>query len=170
MPDILIFKDENNQWHGYGEKGRRGWDKWQRVCDQLAPGELIGFSYHLARSPRHHKFFFARLHALFDRQESFNKVEHLLEFLKMGAGHVHWIPSAGVLVPVPDSIDWMSLDEQEFTEVKRSVWDFLYTPQAQASLWPHLTPMRRYRMIYEWEQEGEEEVAKARARRGEQPQ
>ena len=57
------------------------------------------------------------------------------------------------VIAVPKSIAWHRLDEQEFCEVRRLVWDFLWTEQAQAALWPHLGSHERYVLIDEWVRE-----------------
>jgi hypothetical protein len=98
---------------------------------------------------------FARLQALFDRQESFADLEHLLVFLKVGAGFVEFLPGPnGQLVAVPKSIAWEKLDEKEFTEVRERIWNFLWTKPAQQALWPHLSAEQRYAMLEQWNREG----------------
>lgn len=151
MPELVIFKDDAGQLEGFGEKGRRAWLKFRKLVAELEPGEMLQFGYRMPRSPKHHRFVFARLQALFERQESFADLDHLLTFLKVGAGWVEFLPCAnGQLVAVPKSIDWVSLDEQGFIEFRRAVWDFLWTEAAQAALWPHLTPAKRYAMVHQW--------------------
>lgn len=156
MPELTIYKGETGELEGFGEKGRRAWLKFRKLVAELQPGEMIQFGYRIPRSPVHHRFFFWRMQALLDRQESFADLDRLLTFLKVGAGWVDFMPGPdGQLVAVPKSIDWTSLDEQGFIEVKRAVWDFLWTPQAQAALWPQMTPNARYIMIDQWVREAE---------------
>ena len=153
MPELIIVKDNTGQLEGLGEKGRRAWLKFRKVVSELEPGETMEFSYRLPRSPQHHRFFFARLQALFERQEAFENVEHLLTFLKVGAGLVDWMASPRGLVAVPQSIAWINLDEQQFIEATRAIRDFLWTDAAQAALWPHLNEQRRYQMVDQWVRE-----------------
>lgn len=154
MPELIICKDSTGQLEGFGEKGRRAWLKFRKTVAELEPGETVEFSYKLPRSPQHHKFFFARLQALLERQEAFEDLEHLLTFLKVGAGLVDFMPSPRGLVAVPKSIAWVSLDEQEFVEATRAIRDFLWTDAAQAALWPHLSEQRRYQVVEQWHREG----------------
>lgn len=154
MPDLIICKDNTGQLEGFGEKGRRAWLKFRKTVAELEPGETMEFSYRLPRSPQHHKFFFARLQVLFERQEAFEDVERLLTFLKVGAGLVDFMPSPRGLVAVPQSIAWVNLDEQQFVEATRAIRDFLWTDVAQAALWPHLSEQRRYQMVEQWHREG----------------
>ena len=155
MPELTIVKDDTGQLEGLGEKGRRAWLKFRKVVSELEPGETMEFSYRLPRSPQHHKFFFARLQALFERQEAFADLDHLLTFLKVGAGLVDFMPSPRGLVAVPQSIAWVNLDEQQFIEATRAIRDFLWTDAAQVALWPHLSEQRRYQMVDQWVREGE---------------
>lgn len=156
MPDVIVFKDETGRLDGLGEKHRRAFMKFHRTVGEMEPGETMRFSYRLPRSPVHHRYFFWRLQALFDRQEQFGEVEHLLAWLKVGSGHVVLVPgNDGAPVALPKTINWDSLDETGFTEVHRAIRDFLWTPHAQAFLWPHLNPEQRYVMVDVWSREGE---------------
>jgi len=154
VSELIIFKNEQGKFEGFGEKGRRAWMKFLKVVGEMAPGETLGFTYKLPRSPRHHRFVFARLAALAERQSTFEDLEHLLVFLKVGAGFVEFMPGPdGRLVAVPKSIAWASLEEQDFIEVKRRIWDFLWTDAAQLALWPHLGREQRYSMVEQWDRE-----------------
>lgn len=150
MPDVVLLKDGTGKLDGLGERDRRAWGKFRRLIRDMRPGETVEFSYRLARSPQHHRFFFARLQALLERQESFADLDRLLAFLKVGAGFVDFMPSPIGLVAVPKSIAWANLEEQQFAEVVRAIWDFLWTEAAQIALWPHLGEQGRYQMVKQW--------------------
>ncbi len=147
MAELIVFRDEDGKLAGFGEKGRRAFNKFKKLVDELEIGETIQFSYRRPRSPQHHKFFFARMNNLLDMQESFKDLEELLVFVKVGAGFVEFMPSCGQLVAVPKSIAWHLLEEKDFTEVHRAIVDFLWTAQAQCALWPHLDDAKRYAMV-----------------------
>jgi len=154
VTSLVIFKDDNGRLDGFGDRGRRAWAKFRKIITDLEVGETMGFSYQLPRSPQHHRFFFARMQALLDRQEAFADLDHLLIFLKVGAGFVEFMPGpGGQLVAIPKSIAWERLEEQDFIEVKRQIWDFLWTDVAQTSLWPDLSAMQRYVMVDQWVRE-----------------
>ena len=151
MSELVIYKDETGRLAGFGEKGRRAYEKFKKVIAELEIGETMGFSYKLPRSPNHHRFFFKKFTGLFDRQEQFVEFERLLDFLKVGAGHVDYFPGRdGVFVAVPQTINWVTLEEQGFIEFHRAVNDFLWTDYAQAVLWPHLDSGQRYACIKTW--------------------
>lgn len=151
MSSLVIYKDETGKLAGMGEKGRRAYAKFRKLVEELTVGETLAFSYKMPRSPEHHRFMFAKLTGLFERQEQFGDFDRLLDFLKVGAGHVDLFPGRdGVLVAVPKSINWEKLDEQGFIEFTRAMNDFLWTPYAQAALWPHLDESRRYQCVENW--------------------
>lgn len=156
MSELVIYKDETGKLQGLGEKGRRAYEKFRKKVAELEVGETLKFSYKLPRSPRHHKFFFWRLNELFSRQESFKDEDELLVFLKVGAGFVDFLPGPdGGLVAVPKSIAWENLEEHDFTEVKRKMWDFLWTLPARKALWPHMRDDQSNSMIAAWIKEVE---------------
>lgn len=151
MSSLVIYKDETGKLAGMGEKGRRAYAKFRKLVDELTVGETLGFSYRMPRSPHHHRFMFAKLTGLFERQEKFADFDRLLDWLKVGAGHCEFLPGPnGALVAIPESINWEKLEEQGFIEFVRAMNDFLWTPYAQAALWPHLDADRRYQCIENW--------------------
>ena len=161
MSAVTIYKAEDGKLAGFGEKGSRAYAKFKRVIDAMEIGETLGFAYRLPRSPKHHAYFFKKLHALFDRQESFADFDRLLDFLKVGSGHVDMLPSQnGVLVAVPKSINWESMEEQEFIEFHKAMNDFLWQDYAQVALWPHLDASQRYRCIDGWHREFEQPTSR----------
>lgn len=167
MPDLVIYKDDAGQLEGFGEKGRRAWLKFRKLVADLEPGEMLQFSYRVPRSGPHHRFFFARLQELFELQDRFDELGHLLEWLKVGAGHVDFVPGRdGQLVAMPRSIAWHNLDEQGFVEFTRSMQDFLWTPHAQEFLWPQLTPVQRSEMFGSWYGERPSQARTARLPEG----
>lgn len=156
MPELIIFKDESGKLSGMGEKGRRAYLKFRKIIEEMTVGETMKFSWRMPRSPDHHRYMFAKITGLFERQESFADFDRFMDFLKVGAGHIDLFPGMdGALVAVPKSINWEKLDEQGFIEMTRSMNDFLWTPQAQQCLWPHLTTERRYQCIDGWHRDFE---------------
>jgi len=151
MPEIVVMRDNDGKLAGLGVKNHASLVKFRRMLQEAEPGETFHFSYRCPRSPQHHRWFFSRLDVLLGMQESFADTEHLLVFLKVGAGFVDFLPGMdGQLVAVPTSIAWHLLDEREFTEVRMAMQTFLWTPQSQAALWPQLTPDQRYAMVDQW--------------------
>lgn len=151
MPDLVIFKDETGQLAGMGEKGRRAWNKFRKIIAELEIGETLQFSWRMPRSPQHHRFFFAKRASLFERQETFDDIDRMLDWIKVGAGFCDLLPGHdGVPCAIPKSIAWHNLDEQGFIEFTRAMNDFLWKPYAQAVLWPNLDENQRYACIDSW--------------------
>lgn len=162
MSELVIVKGEDGKLQGLGEKGRRAYEKFRKKVAELEVGETLKFSYKLPRSPGHHRFFFGKLAGmkgipgLLARQEVFEDLDHLLEWLKVGAGHVDFLPGpGGVMVAIPRSIAWDQLEEQDFIEFTRAMNDFLWTDYAQATLWPHLSDEQRHACIESWHRDFE---------------
>ena len=154
MSSLVIYKDESGKLAGFGEKGRRAWLKFLKRVKELEVGETLSFEYKLPRSPVHHSYFFLKLTGLFERQERFADLDRLLDWLKVGAGHVDLLPGRdGMMVAIPRSIAWHKLEEQEFIEVVRAINDFVWTEYAQAALWSHLSSDQRYCCIDGWHRE-----------------
>lgn len=154
MSALVIYKDETGKLAGFGEKGRRAWLKFLKRVKELEIGETLSFEYRLPRSPAHHSYFFLKLAGLFERQERFSDQDRLLDWLKVGAGHVDLLPGRdGLMVAIPRSIAWYKLEEQEFIEFCRAMNDFLWTTYAQAALWPNLNDDQRYECIDNWNRE-----------------
>lgn len=151
MPDLVIFKDDTGQLAGMGEKGRRAWNKFRKIIAELEIGETLQFSWRMPRSPQHHRFFFAKRASLFERQETFDDIDRMLDWIKVGAGFCDLFPGHdGVPCAIPKSIAWHNLDEQGFIEFTRAMNDFLWKPYAQAVLWPNLDENQRYACIDSW--------------------
>lgn len=151
MPEIVVMRGTDGKLCGLGERYHASLVKFKRMLQEAAPGETFSFYYRVPRSPQHHRWFFARVNDLLGMQETFSDLEHLMVFLKVGAGFVEFMPGTdGQLVAVPKSIAWHTLDEREFTEVRMAIQNFLWTQQAQAALWPNLNSDRRYAMVDAW--------------------
>lgn len=154
MPEIIIYKDETGHMAGFGERGRRAWLKFRKIISELEIGETMQFSWRMPRSPQHHRFFFAKMTSLFERQERFDDFERLLDWVKVGAGFADLLPGHdGVPCAIPKSIAWCNLDEQSFIETHKAMVDFLWQPYAQAVLWPALDDNQRYACIDSWHRE-----------------
>jgi hypothetical protein len=154
VTSMVIYRAEDGKLAGFGERGRRAWLKFIKKVQELEIGETLQFEYRLPRSPVHHSFFFLKLTGLFERQERFDDLDRMLDWLKVGAGHVDLLPGRdGQMVAIPKSIAWHKLEEQEFIEFCRAMNDFLWTPYAQEALWPHLKVEQRYECIDNWHTE-----------------
>jgi hypothetical protein len=151
VPKFVIQKDSNGRFQGLGPAGHRAYMKFRFMCKEAPVGATLSMAYTIPRSLSHHRYFFASVTELLGMQERFDELKPLLEWLKVGAGHVDFVPGIdGQLVALPRSIDWESLEEKDFTEFHQAMRQFLWTPHAQAYLWPHLNTDQRYAMVDKW--------------------
>lgn len=148
MSNVVITKDENGKLKGLGEIGERAWAKFLRRIGEMATGDTLQFSWHLPRSPQHHRLFFAQVGALAERQEQFDDADKLRQWLTVGAGYCDFVPGPhGRMVALPQSIAWHRLDEVEFGDLHAKVDAFLWTEHARRFLWPHLSNEQSYAMV-----------------------
>lgn len=118
----------------YTKSWRRLWKK----LNELAPGDVVDVDFTFSRSTKYHKRHMAMESAVFDAQEIISDFETFRDWLKIGAGFVTWLPiSEGESYPVPKSISYASLDQEEFEQFHANCITFLLGPHAPAVLWPH---------------------------------
>jgi hypothetical protein len=148
MSEVIVVKGEDGKLAGLGEKGGRAWDKFLKRVASLAVGETLQFAWNEPRSPQHHRMFFSKLHALADRQEAFDDETKLRHWMTVGAGYCDLLPGPdGQLVAIPQSIAFHKLDEVEFGHLHAQVDQFLWSPHAQAFLWPGLSASSAYEAV-----------------------
>lgn len=148
MSKVVIIKNDQGRLEGIDEKSQRAYQKWRRTVMELPMGGTLSFSYRLPRSPKHHGLFFAKLTNLLARTEAFDDLDKLRYWLVMGAGYFDLVPGFdGKPNAIPQSLDFESMDEAEFSELHRQVDTFLWTTRAQETLWPHLDAEGRYRCV-----------------------
>lgn len=157
MPECVIHVDANGRLAGLGDRNQKRYAKWCAMVRALELGETLAFSWKHPRSPRHHRFFFCKLRELFDRQERFSDQDRLLDWLLVGIGYCDLVPGPdNTPCALPRSVNWIDCDEQTFTEVTRSLDEFLWSPYAQEFLWPHLTAQLRHENVEGWHAKSEE--------------
>lgn len=156
MTHIVIKKNNQGKLQGVDEKGQRAYAKFKRLVESLGIGDTLAFSYRQPRSPGHHRLFFAKLNSLLARTEAFSDLDKLRYWLVLGAGYAEFLPGQnGELHAIPRSIDFDSMDENDFGELHKAVDTFLWTAHAQAVLWPHLDEYHRYQCVESFLQEFE---------------
>lgn len=156
MSSVVLYRAEDGKLAGMGDRGQRQFSKFKRAIEALPIGATLQFDYRLPRSPKHHRLFFAKLRELHARQETFDTEDDLRMWLLVGAGYCHFIPGTdGQLVAVPQSLDWVTLEEVDFLEVHRRVDAFMWEPRARRVLWPHLGDERSHWAVDCWRLEFE---------------
>ncbi|CBJ38312.1 conserved protein of unknown function, phage related [Ralstonia solanacearum CMR15] len=128
---------------GLGEKGKKQWRRFVNGLFNLEPGEMVEIVTHKARSGPFHRRHMALEQRVFESQERIADFPQFRLWLKLGAGHVDWMPGVrGGVVPVPRSIAYSKLEDGEMREFHDAVVAFLRTPHAQKYLWPALPAMQ----------------------------
>ena len=124
---------------GFSKDDKSAWRKfWNRVMG-MEPGEIANVEMVFPRSGPFHRRHFAMVNAVFDVQERFESPEQFVNWLKIGAGHIDWVPGAkGGIVPLPKSISYAKADQAQFEQYHRAVVAFLRGEHAAKFLWRHL--------------------------------
>lgn len=133
---------------GLGERGQKQWRRFVNGLLRLEPGEMVEIKTHKARSGPFHRRHMVIETAVFQSQEKFEHFEQFRNWLKVGAGFCDWIagPKGGV-VPVPKSIAFDKLEDDEMRQVHQDMVAFLRSEHAGRALWKHLSPVARMEMI-----------------------
>jgi hypothetical protein len=123
---------------GLGEKGRKAWRRFVNGLMRLEPGEMVEIRTHRERVGSFHRKHMAFEQRVFEAQERFDSFEQFRNWLKVGAGHCDWIPGPrGAVIPVPKSISYAKLEQEDMEHVHDEIVKFLRTVRAAAVLWPH---------------------------------
>lgn len=148
MSAVTLWKGQDGKLEGFDEKGKRLYARFMKKIRELAPGQTIGFTYKVPRSPKFHRLHFVMLRELFDNQEQFADPYQFRKWLEVGAGHCDFVPGPkGRMVALPKSIDYESLDDEEFAGVHEGVKAFLRTEHAARFLWPEVDPAASLRGV-----------------------
>lgn len=138
MPTVTLHLGDTGKLEGLSERDRKAYAKFRKRVDGLGQ-DSITFTWREPRSGPYHRRFFLILNAVFDAQEQFQNDEHLLDWLKVGAGYADLLPGPkGKPVAIARSISWASLDQAEFEPIAEAIWRFARSTHATRFLWPHL--------------------------------
>lgn len=133
---------------GLGDRGRKQWRRFINGLMRLEPGEMVEIKTHKARSGPFHRRHMAIETALFESQEKFDQFEQFRNWLKVGAGFCDWIPGPkGAVIPVPKSIAFDKLEDDEMRQVHEDMVAFVRSEHAGKTLWRHLSPVARGEMV-----------------------
>lgn len=126
---------------GVDEKNHARWLRFLRRVFALEHGEVVEIGTRVPRSGPFHRFHMSIEQAVFDSQERFADFDQFRNWLKIGAGHVRWVPGArGGIVPLPMSTSYAELEEEAMRQVHDKMLAFLRTPHCTKYLWKQLAP------------------------------
>lgn len=133
---------------GLGDRGRKQWRRFINGLLRMEPGEMVEIKTHKARSGPFHRRHMVIETAVFQAQERFEHFEQFRNWLKVGAGFCDWIPGPrGAVIPVPRSIAFDKLEDDEMRQVHDDMVAFLRSEHAGKTLWRHLAPPARIEMV-----------------------
>lgn len=130
---------------GLGERGRRQWRRFVNGLFRLEPGEMVEIKTRKPRSGPFHRRHMAMEQRVFEAQERFEQFDPgFRDWLKVGAGFVTWYPGPkGGVFPVPKSIAYDQLEDDDMRQFHEDVVAFLRTPHAIKTLWPRMPESQR---------------------------
>ncbi len=124
---------------GIDEPNHKRWQRFLRSLFSLEDGEIAEIGTRLPRSGAFHRWHMLIEQSVFQSQDRFTNFEMFRNWLKIGSGHVEWVPGAkGGIVPLPKSISYADLEEPEMREFHLSMMTFLRGDHAAPYLWKHL--------------------------------
>lgn len=134
---------------GLSEQHRKSWRRiWHWFLNHAEPGEMLEIRTHRERIGWYHRKHMALEQRVFEAQERFQHFGQFRAWLKTGAGFVDWIPGPkGGVIPVPKSISYSQLEQDEMERVHADIVVFLRTEHAGRVLWPHLPDASRTQAI-----------------------
>jgi hypothetical protein len=124
---------------GFNRDDKRAWRRiWKRIKDMEA-GEMLVIDIRMPRSGPFHRRHMKIEQSVFDSQERFQNFKAFRDWVKIGAGHCEWVPGPkGAVVPIPNSISYASMDDNDFRVFHENMIQFLRGDHAANVLWPHL--------------------------------
>jgi hypothetical protein len=155
MPTLILRKDEMGQLAGLSNKDDRAFARWRKKLAGMEVGETVTFTWREPRSGPFHRRYFWVLNHIFDGQEAFTDPDMFRKWAEVGAGYAEFVPGPGnVMQAIPKSIDYQTLDDVEFGEVCRAVWEFLRSQHALEVLWPHRPWQQSWEAVDNWIEAG----------------
>lgn len=126
---------------GLSEEHRKSWRRiWSWFFNAAEPGEMLQIETHRERLGWYHRKHMAFEQRVFQEQERFEHFTQFRAWLKTGAGFVDWIPGPkGGVIPVPKSISYRNLEQDEMERVHNAMVAFLRSPHAARALWPKVS-------------------------------
>lgn len=133
---------------GVDEKNHKRWRNFLRHVFGLEHGEIAEVGTRIPRSGPFHRYHMKIEQAVFDAQDRFAHFEQFRNWLKVGSGFCDWVagPRGGV-IPIPKSIAYAELEENEMREFHTDMLAFLRGPHAAPYLWKHLPAEKAAEMM-----------------------
>jgi hypothetical protein len=101
------------------------WGKFRRRLQTMKPGKWMRLEWSSPRNGAHHRKMFALLQLVAENSETYNTVEKALVAVKLAAGYFDPMvdPRTGEVVPVPHSISYDAMGQEDFERFYSSAMD-----------------------------------------------
>lgn len=100
-------------------------DAGEKFTASVKLGECVTVTAKRPRNIGHHRKFFGLLDLVFKNQEMYSSLEHLLDAVKIGIGHVTVIQVGKQMYQIPLSINFFHMDQVAFGGFYNSAVDWL---------------------------------------------
>lgn len=138
MPTITLTVDECGKPKGVSADDQAMYARWRARVREMRPGDTVQFSYDVARCERLHGKYFKVLAILLENQEAFGTERELRDWVERGARHVETLKVGDTDVERVKSINYATLDGDEFALFFNKVTGFLLSHEALKRLWPNV--------------------------------
>jgi hypothetical protein len=144
----VAFKVLTKGLHGIDDKNQRRWVRFLKTVFGMEHGEIAEIGTRIPRSGPFHRFHMAMEQAVFNAQERFTDFDQFRNWIKIACGLVVWVPGAkGGIVPLPKSISYPEMEENEMREFHDAMLAFFHGEHAAPFLWKHLDSEEAGRMM-----------------------
>ncbi len=92
------------------------WAKFKRRLETMRPGKWLRMEWSTPRNGPHHRKFMALAQLVTENSETYQTVEQALVAIKLAAAYFdpHIDPRTGEIVPIPKSISYDAMAQEEF--------------------------------------------------------
>lgn len=147
MAEVTLIRGEGGRLVGLTDRDDRGYAKFLDRIKALG-NSCIKFTWLEPRSGPFHRRHFAMLAAMFEAQEQFHDEEQFRKWGEAGAGFADLVPGpAGNPIAVVKSIAYHRLDQENFAQLHKVVFEFYRSDYARRFLWPHLSDTASWEMV-----------------------
>lgn len=124
---------------GIDEANHKSWKRFVISLFNLEAGEIAEVGTRIPRSGPFHRFHMLVEQTVFEAQDKFTQFEMFRNWVKIGSGHVTWVPGAkGGIVPLPNSISYEKLQEEDMRMFHQNMMAFFRGQHCAPYLWKHL--------------------------------
>lgn len=133
---------------GVDDQNQKRWAlTWRRLLG-MEHGECANVRTEMPRSGRFHRLHMKMEQDIFKAQERFDHFDMFRDWMKIGAGHVQWVPGAkGGVVPLPKSISYAAMEDPDFHEFHKNFLVFARGDHCAPYLWKHLAKELAHEMM-----------------------